>query len=56
MRNKEISEANQKMVGELLERVENMDSKEYKRILDSMAKFYNYSYVNQFNYLIHFLF
>jgi len=48
MRNKEISKANQKMVSELLERVENMNSKEYKRILNSMAVFHEYSYLNQF--------
>ncbi len=48
MRNKDISEASRKMVDELLERVESMDSKEYKKILDNMAKFHHYSYVNQF--------
>ena len=48
MRNKKISQDNQKIVTDLLERVENMDSEEYKRILSSMAQFHNYSYFNQF--------
>jgi len=36
------------MVAELLERVESMNSEEYKKILNSMAQFHNYSYFNQF--------
>jgi len=44
MRNQEITKDNQKMVAELLERVQSMGIEEYKEILNSMATFHNYSY------------
>lgn len=40
------------MVSDLLERVENMSTKEYKEILNSMATFHNYSHSNQI--ILHF--
>lgn len=52
MRNQEITKDNQKMVAELLERVQNMGIEEYKAILNSMATFHNYSYSNQI--ILHF--
>ena len=52
MRNQEITKDNQKMVAELLERVQNMRIEEYKEILNSMATFHNYSYSNQI--ILHF--
>jgi hypothetical protein len=52
MRNEQITKDNQKMVGELLERVQSMSKEEYKNILNSMATFHNYSYSNQI--ILHF--
>lgn len=48
MKNRRITEKSRKIVNELINNVGNMTEAEFKSIAESMARFYNYSFYNQF--------
>ena len=45
--NKQITQDNLKRVNDLVEKIQNMTAEEFRAMLDSMAKFHNYSFSNR---------